>query len=209
MQKALVFNQREILVVTHEGKQYVSVRHVCDALEIPFQTQHEKLKVSPEFSCQVILTAGADGKTYKMFCILAEHAHLWVAGISAAKITNPERQKQFIAYKHECAGVLHEHFVNKGEDFLGIAQQLKEFRAEINQKLDSLLGVADTVFGDDKDEIQSLVQDVADLYKVDGRTVWGWIQSELDVQSYKRQNRKVINFLKNKLGKGLTLVCNK
>ena len=78
---------------------------------------------------------------------------------------------------------------------------------KINKKLDQLNGVAETVFGDDQKEIQDLVLKVADAYRVDGRTVWGWVQTECDVSSYKRQNIKVLNFLRKKLGKGIKLVA--
>lgn len=204
--KAVDFNGTAIAVITdEEGKQWVSVRHVCTALGVDEEPQRKKLRKSPEFSCRHREATGPDGKNYSMFCIAAEHAHLWVAGISAAKI-KPEIREQFIAFKHECANTLYNHFQQKGEDFLGIAQQLTEMRQEMKRGFDELRGVADTVFGDDKNEIQSLVEDVARIYQVDGRTVWGWVQSELDVQSYKKQNRKIINFLRKKLGKGLTLV---
>lgn len=200
MNQALVFKGTGILVSTHEGRQYVSVRHVCEALGIPFQGQHEKLRNSPEFSYQDIMTPAADGKFYKMFCILADHVHLWVAGISAAKITNPERQKQFIAYKHECAKVLHEHFVAKGGDFLGIAQQLVEMQKEMREGFSNLACITETVFGDDKEEVNILIKQVAEKYRVDGRTVWGWIQTDCDVGSYKKQTSKIKRFLREKLG---------
>jgi hypothetical protein len=51
-----------------------------------------------------------------------------------------------------------------------------------------------------------LVNQVAEEHGVDGRTVWGWIQTECDVASYKKQNLRIKNFLRNKLGKGIKLV---
>ena len=204
--KAINFNGRGIAVVTDEtGKQWVSVRHVCEALGVDIEGQRKKLKSRPEFNCGVISAVGNDKKNRSLFCIAAKHAHLWVTDIASTRVKS-EIREQFIAYKHECANVIYNHFQQKGEDFLGIAQQLKEFRNEVLEELRHIRGVADTVFGDDKDEIQNLVSRVASMYGVDGRTVWGWVQSELDVQSYKKQNRKVINFLRNKLGKGLKLV---
>jgi hypothetical protein len=205
--KSLVFNNTEIpVVVNKDGVPYVSVRHVCETLGVSPQKQHLKLSKSPEFMCHHMVMHDTSGRVQELFCIRADQAHLWVAGISAAKISNPERQKAFITYKHECANVLYQHFLQKGEDMFGIAQELRDFRAEINAKMDGLMGVADTVFGDEKEVIQNLVKQVAEMHGVDGRTVWGWIQTEIDVASYKKQNMRVINFLRNKLGKGITLV---
>lgn len=199
---AIQFRTTSIPVVSDShGKKWVSVRHVCEALGIRNNGQQEKLKSSQEFTCLDICTTGSDGKNYSMFCISADHAHLWVAGISSAKVS-PDIREQFIAYKHECANVLRDHFTGRGGDFLGIAQQMQR----IEQKIGNLAGVADTVFGDEKDEITHLVQAVADKHKVDGRTVWGWVQTNCDVGSYKKQNLKVKNYLKNLLGEGLRIV---
>jgi hypothetical protein len=203
---AIDFKGTMIQVISDEnGKRWVSVRHVCEALGIDHKNQRAKLQSSPEYQWGDITSVDRQGRNYPMFCISAEHAHLWVAGISAAKI-RPDIRDSFIAYKHECANTLYNHFQSKGEDFLGIAQQLMGKMDSICSEIKHIRGATEAVFGDDRDEIQTLVQEVSALYQVDGRTVWGWVQSELDVQSYKRQNRKIINFLKNKLGKGLTLV---
>lgn len=210
--KALVFNNTDIpVVLSKDGVPFVSVRHVCESLGgIEYSNQLKKLKSSPEFNCGDITTVGNDGKNREMFCIQSDQAHLWVAGISAAKITNPERQKAFIAYKHECANTLYTHFMNKGEDMFGIAQELltrfNTMDKNINAKLNEMLCVQETVFGDDKTEIMELVNQVAEEHGVDGRTVWGWIQTECDVASYKKQNLRIKNFLRNKLGKGIKLV---
>jgi hypothetical protein len=202
---AIDFKGTMIPVVSDDvGRQWVSVRHVCEALGVDNKAQQRRLG-NENFTCGLKATHDTLGRRQELFCIVAEEAHLWVAGISPARL-HLDVRKEFLIYRRECSAVLYNHFQQKGEDFLGIAQQLQEFRTEVNKKLDDLRGVADTVFGDDKNEIQTLVEQVSQMYKVDGRTVWGWIQSELDVQSYKRQNRKIINFLKNKLGKGLTLV---
>ena len=205
--KELEFNKIKLpVVLSKDDVAFVSVRHVCDSLEIPFQSQHVKLTRSLEFTCHDIVTHDAIGREQKMFCIQADQAHLWVAGISSAKITNPERQKAFIAYKHECANTLYTHFMQKGEDMLGITQELREFRKDITSRIDHLTGMQDTVFGSSTGRIMTLIQEVAMLYGVDGRTVWGWIKSECDISSYKKMEVKVENFLLNKLGKGIKLV---
>lgn len=73
----------------------------------------------------------------------------------------------------------------------------------LDKKMDGMIGVSETVFGDDQKEIQDLVAAVARVHGVDGRTVWGWVQTECDVSSYKKQNLKVKNYLRNKLGSGV------
>ena len=92
---------------------------------------------------------------------------------------------------------------NSPKGYEQLLSKIEGVEANLSQKLDQLNCVAETVFGDERKEIQDLVAAVAKMYEVDGRTVWGWIQTECDVSSYKKQNLKVKNFLRNKLGKGI------
>jgi prophage antirepressor-like protein len=115
-----------------------------------------------------------------------------------------ERAKAFRQFATDLVTqYLDENGGNSADGFMQLLARLDGMETTLNKKLDQLNCVAETVFGDDQKEIQDLVTAVAEKYKVDGRTVWGWVQTECDVSSYKRQNLKVKNFLRNKLGKGL------
>jgi hypothetical protein len=83
---------------------------------------------------------------------------------------------------------------------------LKSQSDRIEKQLSSLVGMSEAVYGEDASEIMQLIQANAEAYGVDGRTIWKWVRAECDVASYKRQNAKVANFLRNKLGGGLKVV---
>lgn len=201
-QIVMPFDGQVIEVIRDEcGKPWVSVRSVCQAIGIDVETQRRKLISDTRFRCGH-MTAPSIGGMQETFCIPLEQLNGWLFGINPNKVPEHVRPA-LVAYQQECFSVLYKHFMPRGEIDL---QPFMDRFDRLDKKLDQLAGIADTVLGDDKDEIQTLVQQVADVHNVDGRTVWGWIQTELDIQSYKRQNRKIINFLKNKLGKGLTLV---
>jgi prophage antirepressor-like protein len=78
---------------------------------------------------------------------------------------------------------------------------MRGMESNLSHKLDDLVCGSKTAYGDDQDQIHGLVAAVAEGYGVDGRTVWGWIQTECDVASYKKQNVKIINFLRSKLNR--------
>lgn len=184
-----------------DGETFVSVRSVCRAIGINHSNQYEKLRSNPTFKveCYHSPSAGGPQETY---CLPLNQLNLWLGSINPLRTKEPVRSN-LITYQRECAEVLYNHFMPRGELDL---QPLMDKITAVHDELKQIRGATDAVFGDDKNEIQSLVEQVAYEHGVDGRTVWGWVQSELDVQSYKKQNRKIINFLKNKLGKGLTLV---
>jgi hypothetical protein len=73
-------------------------------------------------------------------------------------------------------------------------------------KVDYLTGMDLTVFGDDAPMIKELISEAAKMYNMSHPEVWGLIRKECDVSSYKLQNRKIINYLRNLLGTGLKLV---
>ena len=137
-----------------------------------------------------------------VFCIPLEQLNGWLFSIQPNRV-HEDIRPNLIHYQQECFQVLYNHFMPNG------VQDLQPFMDSLNslhQKIDHIVGATEAIWGDDKDEVQRLINQVAELYQVDGRTVWGWVQTDCDVGSYRRQNRKIINYLKNKLGKGLTVI---
>jgi hypothetical protein len=76
----------------------------------------------------------------------------------------------------------------------------------MNAKFDYLTGMDLTVFGDDAPQIKEYIEKASKKFSISTKEVWGIIRRECDVSSYKLQNRRVLNFLKNLLGEGLHLV---
>lgn len=194
------------------GECWVSVRSVCEGIGVDWAGQWRKISSDPKFTCCHMSTHDSIGREQDMVCIPLQQLNGWLFSVNANKVKEDIRPK-LLQYQQECMGVLYKHFVPRGEHDLSaflarfdlIDHRLEQFDV-VNKKLDEMLCISETVFGDDQKEIQDLVAAVAKVYCVDGRTVWGWVQTECDVSSYKKQNQKVKNFLKNKLGLGLSLV---
>jgi hypothetical protein len=55
-------------------------------LGISFTKQRQKLYDNPRFSCDLIVTTGADGKQYKMLCIPVKRVAVWLWSISSKKV---------------------------------------------------------------------------------------------------------------------------
>jgi hypothetical protein len=190
------------VVKDDQGVPWVSVRSICNNIGVDSPTQVEKLKKDVRFNRWDMPSTGSDGKQYRMFCIPLEQINGWLFSINPNKVPDTVRPK-LIAYQQECFQVLYKHFMPRGEMDL---KPLMERFDKLDAKLDELNCVKETVFGNDEPEITDLVKQVSEKYKVDGRTVWGWIQTDCDVGSYKKQNLKIKNYLKKKLGIGLQLV---
>lgn len=213
METTFRFYDKDIKVVLVDDKYYAAVRHICDGVGIDNPTnQLKKLANNPDvFMCRVMATHDTSGRVQEMVGIPLERINLWLGGISPAKV-KPEIRAELIKYQCECADVLFEHFMRKPatSDLDGIVAQMvaefKSFRVEIREELKSFKAAAIFTFGDDTPTIMRLISEIADLEGIDGREVWGDIQVALDVQSYKKMGRKILNYLKNrKDGSGLSL----
>lgn len=82
-------------------------------------------------------------------------------------------------------------------DFLVANQQ------ETNRKLDSLLGISETVFGNDFPEIKRLIEEAAKKFNMTETQYWGRVRQCCDVSSYKLQNRRIMEFIRSDLGYGI------
>ena len=185
-------------VKDERGECWVSVRSICDGIGVSWPPQYTKIKNDPRYRGYDIVTPSASGSQTTL-CLPVNQLNGWLFSINANKVHEDVRPR-LLQYQKECMEVLYKHFMPKGERDLGV---IMERLSIMNNKLDEIGCIKDTVFGDDQKEIQELVTKVAEVYRVDGRTVWGWVQTECDVSSYKKQNHKVMNFLRNKLGKGV------
>lgn len=208
-QVVMPFDGQVIEAVRDEqGTPWVSVRSVCDAIGIQHQRQFEKISSDGRINCRHMYTVAADGKNRETFCIPVEQLNGWLFGINPNKVTDSVRPK-LIAYQQECFRVLYNHFMPKGVEDLGsFMNTLLDVQSTVNQmnaKFDYLTGMDLTVFGDDAPIIKDLIDKAAKKMGVTTKDIWGLVRRECDVSSYKMQNRRIINFLRNILGEGLTL----
>ncbi len=94
-----------------DGEYWVSVRKVCENLDIHFSYQLKKLKSEEAFEAKYI-EVQTKGGLQKVFCIPLEKLNGWLFTINPNKV-KPEVKQKLIAYKNECFKVLYNHFIQK------------------------------------------------------------------------------------------------
>jgi hypothetical protein len=209
-QIVMPFNGAAVEVVRDEqGKPLVGVRSVCDAIGVSSNNQILKLSSDPKFNRYDVISVAADGKERRVFCIPLDQLNGWLFSINSNKVPEHVRPN-LVAYQQECFEVLYKHFMPNGAvDLQPLMDKITEVQktcSVMNTKFDYLIGMDLTVFGDDAPAIKELIEKTAKTFNISHNEVWGMVRRECDVSSYKLQNRKVINFLRNLLGEGIRLV---
>lgn len=119
------FHNDEIKVFSENGKYYVALKPICDAIGLGWGSQTQSIKKHPVLSSVVkhIVTTGADGKQYDMLCIEFDYINGWLFKVNPAKLGGEVKGK-VILYQRECYRVLAEHFKPAQSN---IASQLPPF----------------------------------------------------------------------------------
>lgn len=95
-----------------DGKVWVSVRRMCEPLEIGFNGQHEKLSDAsraPWAVTRVMRMTGPDGKTYESFCLDLDSVPMWLATIDSSRVA-PHLREKIVLFQREAAKALRDHF---------------------------------------------------------------------------------------------------
>lgn len=201
------FDGKSVEVIRNEGGEpFVSVRSVCQAIGVNHSNQYDKLKGNPTFRVECYHSPFVG---QEVVCLPLNQLNLWLGSINPMRTQEPVRSN-LIAYQRECADVLYRHFMPRGEmDLQPLMDKILEVQNTcnaMNNKFDYLIGMDLTVFGDDASTIKHLIEQAVSKFSMSAPEVWGLVRRECDVSSYKLQNRRVINFLKNLLGEGLRIV---
>ena len=93
-----------------DGKVWVSVRAICDALEVDFSAQLSKLK-GKSWACvgQITMQVEGDDQKRTYTVIDLDTVPLWLATIDERKVAPAVRPK-LVHYQREAARVLADHF---------------------------------------------------------------------------------------------------
>lgn len=93
-----------------DGKAWVSIRHVCDALGVSNQGQQAKL-ATKEWACVKMILTQIDGddQTRSIACIDLDSLPMWLATIEASRV-KPEVRPLLLAFQRDCARVLRDHY---------------------------------------------------------------------------------------------------
>jgi len=100
----------EALPPNGDGKVWISVRRVCDALGVDPDSQRVKL-ATKEWACTVLITVQlpGDAQARAVYCIDLDSLPMWLATIEASRV-KPAVRPLLLAFQKECARVLRDHF---------------------------------------------------------------------------------------------------
>lgn len=104
-------NGVDIITVERDGEIFVPIKPICAALEIESAPQRDKLQNDEFFNSvgTIIVSTGADGKSYDMYALPLKFIYGWLATINPGKVA-PEAREAVTRYRRECYDVLYEHF---------------------------------------------------------------------------------------------------
>ena len=96
-----------------DGRAFVALRPLCDAMELDWANQMRVVKRDPVLASIVVdlTTVGADGKRREMLCLPLDYLNGWLFRLDAGryKPSDPRRER-IIAYQRECYQALRDHF---------------------------------------------------------------------------------------------------
>ena len=102
-----------IMAVQADGTEWVSAKHVCDALGINWEPQHRKLKDKNWATMIIMTTVGADGKQREMSMVDRRTLTMWLATIDTNRI-NENARPTLEAFQLEAADALDNYFHSGG-----------------------------------------------------------------------------------------------
>jgi len=110
----ITVNRKEITIVTDKNEKYVSIKSICKAIGVNYQTQLEKIKDDEILSSVVPLkgTTGADGKIYKMRLIPLRFVFGWLFTINPKNVKS-EIKQNVLEYRMECYNALFDTFTKR------------------------------------------------------------------------------------------------
>lgn len=102
-----------IMAVQHDGTEWASAKHVCDALGIDWKSQHRKLDSKPWSVMVMMTTTAADGKNYQTSMVDRRTLTMWLATIDTNRVSEAARPT-LEAYQLEAANALDSYFHKGG-----------------------------------------------------------------------------------------------
>lgn len=125
------FHGSKIAVIEKDGKQYVAMKPIVEAMGLAWKKQIELIKRDPVLSKASVTIPGivaGDGKEREMFCLPINKLNGWLFKISASRYSG-KRREMIIRYQEECYDVLYNYFhkgaaVNPAEDLAMVVNTL-------------------------------------------------------------------------------------
>gem|GEM_PF-6117965 len=122
------FHDDDLLAVRDERGVWVSIKRVCESLEVDYSTQLARLKKKAWATMGLCPTVGSDGKSREMQCIHVDALPMWLATIDADRVAGQVRPK-LERFQIEAARALRDHFARTVAHDHQLAR-LREYLAE-------------------------------------------------------------------------------
>lgn len=108
------FHQHSVFALEQDGKRWVAVKPICEAIGVDWEGQRQRLKRDPVLSSTVVMmkAVAADEKEREMLFLDLDYLNGWLFGIDANRV-KPELRERVIDYQRECCKVLAGHFMNQ------------------------------------------------------------------------------------------------
>lgn len=105
------FHGNEIAVIEKDGKQYVAMKPIVEAMGLDWKKQHALIHRDPVLSSTVTVTGivAEDGKKREMVCMPLDYLNGWLFKIPASRYTGKKREA-VIMYQKECYKALFDYF---------------------------------------------------------------------------------------------------
>jgi hypothetical protein len=118
------------IMLIDDAEKLVPIKPICQALEVNYSSQLEKIKSDEILGSTVPLRGivAADGKEREMACIPFKLVFGWLFTINPKNVKS-EAKEQIIKYRLECYNALFNYFTDQGE-FLEQKQKALEKQLE-------------------------------------------------------------------------------
>lgn len=103
------FRGDQLDAVLVNGKPFVSVRRVCEVLQVDNSNAQRRIAQAAWATMVKLTTVDARGRRREIACINARTLRMWLATIDAGR-AKPELRAQIEAYQIECADAIEAHF---------------------------------------------------------------------------------------------------
>jgi len=113
IQKFLQFNGKNIYYLDIEGTYWIALKPICEALEISWKNQHEKISNKEDVFNELSRVQGivaADKKLRKMVCLPEQYIYGWIFSIQLSNTMSQQTRLNMKFYKKKCCDILYNHF---------------------------------------------------------------------------------------------------
>jgi len=109
------FHGNEILTIEKNGRKYVAMKPIVEAIGLEWKKQQEIIKRDPVLSSSATITGvvAADGKERDMICLPLEYLNGWLFKVSASRY-HGKRREVIELYQRECYQALYDYWHNGG-----------------------------------------------------------------------------------------------